>query len=159
ALQLRCPKDTCTCVTHLEIAECRKALESDFQHETYLWNPLTYDGVHVYTVGHYFAYTQRTRWTKWLKQLKGSCRRELVEPLAHILGDVVFDRTSILKTADILVPVPPDPQKYARRGFAPNDDVSKVLSSRLAMPVRKALVRRGSDTRRSSWAALADQFS
>jgi predicted amidophosphoribosyltransferase len=159
ALQLRCPKDVCTCTTHLEIAECRKALESNFEHETFLCNPLGFDGVLVYTVGHYFAYTRRTRWTRWLKELKGSCRREFVEPLANILADVVYERTTVLKTADILVPVPPDPQKYEKRGFAPNDDMAMVLSGRFAMPVRKAILRRGSDTRRSSWEVLAEQFS
>jgi predicted amidophosphoribosyltransferase len=119
---------------------------------------MNYEGVPVYTVGHYFAYTQRTRWTKWLKQMKANCRQELVAPLAQIMADFAYERTPVLKSADVLVPVPPDPAKYNKRGFAPNDDICAILQQRLAMPARRAIIRRGGDTRGSSLSQLAGQF-
>jgi predicted amidophosphoribosyltransferase len=157
-LQLHCSKVHCSCETHLQIGECQKALETNFNHETFLWAEGSYQGVEVYTVGRYFAYTQRTRWTKWLKQLKLDCKQELISPLAQILADVVIERTPVLRTGDLLVPVPPDTGKFVKRGFAPNDGIAGVISERFAMPVRHALIRRGGDTRNQTVAALAKQF-
>jgi predicted amidophosphoribosyltransferase len=79
--------------------------------------------------------------------------------MADVLADFIFEQTPLLRSADVLVPIPAAPRKFAARGFAPNDIVAKRLSMRLALPVYDVLRRvDGIDTRDATDAELSRQF-
>jgi predicted amidophosphoribosyltransferase len=120
----------------------------------------TVRGVVIYTVGPYHSRSYSGKWTKLLKRVKHApYDAEPIKPMADIMADFIAEQTPLLGEADVLVPIPPSPAKYAERGFAPNDIVADRVGARLAIPVWKVLVRRdGIDTKEASDAQLAAQF-
>lgn len=151
ALRIVCHENHCNCVSHFQIASCMG-----------LVTPLhdVVGGVNIHTVSHYYPYYAGDNWTKLLSAVKHRGEAHLLDPMADVLADFIFESTAILKTADILVPIPPSTDKFGHRGFAPNDIVAKRLQRRLALPCEEYLVRKpGPSTRESSYEELAAQFS
>ncbi len=153
-LAVPCNKRRCECNSHFQIAICQGVIEDSFVHKH------TIHGVIIYTVGPYHSRSHAGKWTKLLKAVKHApFKAEPLKPMADILADFIVEKTPLLGLVDVIVPVPPSPAKFAERGFAPNDIVSERLGGRLALPVRKALVRKdGISTKEASDAQLAGQF-
>jgi predicted amidophosphoribosyltransferase len=113
----------------------------------------------IYTVGPYYAHFPRGRWTQLLKHVKLQFRSDLLKPMAEVMATFILDQTALLEYVDILIPIPPSPEKFGERGFAPNDIVADYLGERLALPVRNVLVRKpGLATREATRQELAAQF-
>jgi predicted amidophosphoribosyltransferase len=152
-LGLECAKGHCHCESLYEIARCRNAIEAGFVQEE------ERGGVKIYTVGPYRPYCRREKWTKLLWRVKHQFESELLVPMAEVMADFVIKQTPLLKYVDLLVPVPPSPEKFRERGFAPNDIVADYLGPRLGLPVRKILLRKaGVPTREALMHELAAQF-
>lgn len=152
-MHLACIKPVCRCDTLFQAVECRSAIEPGFRHARRIGD------LAVYTVGPYHARCIRGMWTHYLKDLKGRCNRDLIEPLAEALATFILHETPLLATSDILVPVPPSTAKYSNRGFAPNDLLAEYLQRRLGLPLCVALTRKsGIPTREASDEELAAQF-
>lgn len=153
-LRLLCNKGDCRCQSHFQIATCKGLIDGDFA-----FRRVARDLV-IYTLGAYHARSYRGGWTKLLKAIKHfPYRSETLEPMADILADFIIEATPLLGDVDVLVPIPPSTRKFAERRFAPNDIVASRLSTRLALPVRRVLLRHdGPDTEGASDAELATQF-
>jgi predicted amidophosphoribosyltransferase len=130
-----CHKQSCACTNLIEVASCLGVVPPPF--------PLRYniDGLTVFTVGPYRSYSHDEPWSRLLKDVKKRCDPEPLLPLARTLADLLRFRTSVLETIDFSVPVPPDPEKYTRRGFAPTDVLADHLRDTLAVPVRRLIQR------------------
>ncbi len=149
-----CNRTPCECDSHFKIAKCRGIIGEGFPDRRDV------SGIPVYTVGPYYSRSYRGKWTKLLKAIKHApYDRRPLKAMADITADFVRETTSLLAEADMIVPIPPAPAKFAERGFAPNDIVAERLSVRLAIPVRKALVRKdGVPTKEASDEELESQF-
>lgn len=96
----------------------------------------------VYFLGRYYPWRPDQKWTRAIRHFKNQEITGIEEALAALLSDFLYKKTNVLESADYIVPVPPDPTKYVRRGlFAPNDLLAKGLSQSLALPMVTALVR------------------
>lgn len=152
-LGLVCVRTPCQCDTLFRIAKCRGAIDSDFPHRRSI------GGIVTYVEGPYYARCPHGKWTRYLKDLKGQFKRELIEPLAEAMATFILLETPLMASADILVPIPPSTAKFGDRGFAPNDLVAEYLRTRLGLPVCSALRRTsGTPTREASDEEFAAQF-
>ena len=102
-------------------------------HKVKSFEVLTLAAYHPYNMGH--------PWTRLLKRIKASHEANLLNPLIDILADFIFEETSLLRSADVVVPIPPSTDKYVNRGFAPNDIVAKGLEKRLGLVYYQVLFR------------------
>jgi len=121
ALAIVCHKGTCICKSHYAIASCMGLVEGLFD---------VVSGVEIHSLAGYHPYNAGHPWTRVLRRIKSAHRVELLNPVADILADFVLEHTGILRSADMVVPVPPSAEKYTERGFAPNDIVAKRLEKR-----------------------------
>jgi predicted amidophosphoribosyltransferase len=149
-----CNRTPCRCDSHFKIAQCRGVLGEGFPDTRKI------QGVPVHTIGPYYSRSYRGKWTKLLKAIKHApYDRKPLKAMADIVADFVREATSLLAEVDMIVPIPPSPEKFIERGFAPNDIVAERLSFRLAIPIRKVLVRmNGVATRDASDEELERQF-
>ena len=149
-----CVKRVCTCKSHYKIARCLGLIESGFPCKDNVRGNL------VYSLGPYRPYSGAGKWSNLLKAIKRYGKHSLLEAMADIVADFVLEDTDLMKRVDVVVPVPPSPDKFGRRGFAPNDIVGHRLQTRLALPFVGALLRKvGIETREADWDQLAGQFS
>lgn|GEM_PF-1982155 len=63
-----------------------------------------------------------------------SARPELIRRLASLLLSV-FGISSFADKVDIIIPIPPDSDRYSVRGYHPPDELSKSISSQSTIPV------------------------
>ncbi len=61
----------------------------------------------------------------------------LALPFAWLLADFVRSMTELVKSVDVVVPSPSNPNKYMARGFIPSLLIGKALSECLAIPYRE----------------------
>jgi predicted amidophosphoribosyltransferase len=95
-----------------------------------------------------------------VKKIKHDFEADLVPFMARVASDFMLLSPARWRDTDVLVPVPPSPEKFGKRGFAPTDLITRELSSMLGIPWRAALVRRaGPSTRDASYDELAAEFS
>lgn len=149
-----CTKSTCTCENHFEMARCLGVFGSDGPED------LPAFGLAITVIGLYHSWTNSTIWSKLVKKIKHDCEGELVPFMARVAADFIYLSSRRWQDTDVLVPVPPSPVKFGRRGFAPTDLLAKEISSILGIPWRAALVRTpGPSTREASYDELSAQFS
>ena len=67
------------------------------------------------------SWSKSTVWSKLIKKIKHDFEPQFIPFMARIAGDLMMISGSRWSDIDVLVPVPPSPQKYAKRGFAPTD--------------------------------------
>jgi len=75
-----------------------------------------------------------------IRAFKGGSHPELGEAFGWLLADYIMKRTNFLRAVDIIVPVPPDTEKYAHRGYAPTDILAQHVESETSVPRVKSLV-------------------
>lgn len=152
-LQSICTKTPCVCRSHFQVAVCREIIDRGYPQRV----PLR--GIPVHTMGLYHAYQRRGAWTKLLKAVKERHEPQWLEVLADIVADYLIEEGGVIGTADVLVPIPADPNKYVKRGFAPNDVLAEHLSRRVGLLVYPSLVRTpGESTREATEEELAAEF-
>jgi len=69
-----------------------------------------------------------------IREFKYSKNADLASPFAWLLADYIRCRTEILRSVDVMVPSPSNPNKQYERGFAPCLLIVKELSRCLAIP-------------------------
>jgi len=96
----------------------------------------------VYFLGKYHPWQPGHKWTRAIRHFKNQEVSGIEDALAALVSDYLYKKTNVLQFADYIVPVPPDPAKYVRRGnFAPNDHLANLLSQLFAVPMATALLR------------------
>jgi predicted amidophosphoribosyltransferase len=78
----------------------------------------------------------------------------------------VAERTSVLTVADVVVPIPADPDRFVQRMASLPDELAQAVQAQLAIPVAKfALQKIGSNvemkrlSRAERWAAAAEAYA
>lgn len=151
-LTIVCRKQPCHCKSHFAVASCMGLIGGGLHHSL--------GPIEVHTLAAYHPRKLGHPWTKLLKRVKSGHEADLLGSITDILADFVLEGTNVLRSADIVVPIPPSTEKYANRGFAPNDIVAKGLETRLALPCRQLLLRSsGPPTREASDEELSAQFT
>jgi predicted amidophosphoribosyltransferase len=149
-----CTKTPCACKNHFEMAHCLGIFGSDKPES------LAVFGHEIAVISIYHSWTASTTWSKLVKKIKHEFQADLVPFMARVASDFMLLSARRWCDADVLVPVPPSPSKYGKRGFAPTDLIAKEMSSILGIPWRAALVRKpGPPTREATYVELAAQFS
>jgi predicted amidophosphoribosyltransferase len=116
-------------------------------------------GTPAFIVGLYHSWSLSTTWSQVIRRIKLDYEVDLIPVTSRIAADFMCERTGLAETADILVPVPPSPGKYGKRGFAPTDLMAAEVSRVLAIPTRMALGRKpGVPTREATYTELLAQF-
>ncbi len=152
SLSIVCHEAKCNCLSHSAIASCKGLIGRGLHHVR--------GSVEVHTLAAYHPYNTGDHWTKLLRRIKTGHEAKLLEPVTDILAEFIVEETNVLRSSDIVVPVPPSTDKYVDRGFAPNDIVANGLERRLALPCRQWLYRSsGLPTREASQEALSEQFT
>lgn len=82
-------------------------------------------------------------------------KKPLGEVLGYLLAEHIRRNTHLLLQTDLIVPVPPDPERSAQRGFYPVGLLAGWTARYLALPCRE-LLRKGTGTVRSYQATLED---
>ena len=151
SLGIVCHKSHCDCNSHFTLASCMGLVEG-------LHHRLA--GVEVYTLAPYQPYNNGHKWTRILRRIKSNHETELIPPVGDILSDFILQESPVLQCVDLIVPVPPSVEKYANRGFAPNDLMAKKLERRLAMQSKQLLTRTlGKPTPETTLEELSEQFA
>ena len=148
-----CRTQGCECYSHYELARCLNIFEQE-------WNP-EFDacGTPAFIVGVYHSWSLSTVWSKVIRRIKLDYEADLIPFAARVAADFMRERTELAQSADVLVPVPPSPGKYGKRGFAPADLMAAEIGRVLALPCRMALGRKlGVSTREATYAELFSQF-
>lgn len=76
-----------------------------------------------------------------IRAYKRAFQPELGEAFGWLLADYIMNRTDLLREVDIIVPVPPDTEKYAHRGYAPTDLLAQQVESETSAPRLEAIIR------------------
>jgi predicted amidophosphoribosyltransferase len=151
-LTIVCRKQPCHCESHFTMASCMGLIGDGLHHSL--------GPIEVHTLDAYHPRNASYPWTRLLKRVKGGHEADLLGTIADILADFILERTTVLRSADVVVPIPPSIEKYVNRGFAPNDIVAKGLEKRLALPCRELLLRSsGTPTQDASDEELSAQFT
>jgi predicted amidophosphoribosyltransferase len=150
-LTIVCRKQPCHCESHFAVAFCMGLIGDGLHHSL--------GSTEVHTLDAYHPRNMSYPWTKLLKRVKSGHEADLLGTITDILADFILEKTTVLRSADIVVPIPPSTEKYANRGFAPNDIVAKGLEKRLALPCRQLLLSSGITTREASDEELSAQFT
>jgi predicted amidophosphoribosyltransferase len=151
ALGVTCVKSHCTCTSHIEIARCRHLVSDGLRD--------CRGGVTIHTLAPYYPYSPGDYWTRLLRAVKKQFQSDLLDPIGDIAADFLLELLGILDNADVVVPVPPSTEKFANRGFAPNDLLARRISARLALPFKPILQRKtGLATRAATTNELTKQF-
>lgn len=68
-----------------------------------------------------------------LESVQLNAREALIARLGLLMWDALR-RTNIARAADVLVPIPPDSERYATRGYHPPEAVARALSRHATIP-------------------------
>jgi competence protein ComFC len=151
-LTIVCRKQPCHCESHFAVASCMGLIGHGLHHSL--------GPIEVHTLDAYHPRNMSYPWTKLLKRVKAGHEADLLRTMTDILADFIQENTTVLRSADVVVPIPPSIEKYANRGFAPNDIVARGLQKRLALPYSQSLLRSsGTPTREASYEELSAQFT
>lgn len=149
-----CMKATCSCSDHYAVCKCLKMFGAEVPEKIH------YRNLEIWTLAKYHVMSLSTPWSKIIKRMKHDFEGELVPFTGRVTADFIGHHTDLLRSVDLLVPVPPSPTKFERRGFAPTDQLSREISRMLGVPW-KAILNRGVGvpTRQASDDELQQQFS
>ncbi len=78
-----------------------------------------------------------SRMIRWLKAEKGD---EVLRYLAYLLSCGIRTETQFLQAADILVPVPPDPNRRQERGFNNVTQLARYMESYCVLPIAEEML-------------------
>jgi predicted amidophosphoribosyltransferase len=115
----------------------------------------------VLTVG---AYAPRSsgRWTRLIRAYKVTdLDVRLADPLGLVMAEYLWEHPDVLAKIDVLMPVPPDPKKFAQRGFAPTSLLARVVSRHAGVPLREHVILRKAsdiDTRHATYEQMRACF-
>lgn len=90
----------------------------------------------IHALGRYVAWAGNTVLTERIRDMKRRSHPELAQHLAGLLAGYVARHSDLYERIDVVVAVPPDPEKFARRGYGPTDMMLEPFGRRLALPVR-----------------------
>lgn len=97
-------------------------------------------------------------WSRLLRTAKNPPRdqderRVVLDSTCGFLCRYILEETSVLRDADIVVAIPPDPERYAQRGMSLPDELAAAVERRLSLPwPTEALVKTKSvELRGLSW--------
>ena len=86
------------------------------------------------------------QFSRWVRRLKDG--DVLVSKhLGRLLADWIWSETHCLKDADLLVTVPGEPQREARRGFNPPEELAKAIQGCLGVPLLLDALKRNESSR------------
>lgn len=104
----------------------------------------------VYACGAYYAWSKKgAPWSRFvrLSKAKADADHDAAVALgAGYMSRFVFERTTLLREVDAVVPVPPHPGRYAERGFSLPQDLARGIEAFLGVPcLTRAVVHTGKD--------------
>lgn len=78
-------------------------------------------------------------WSRLLREAKNPPRdqderREVLEATCGYFCRYLVEATTVLRHADIVVAVPPDPERYAQRGMSLPDELAGAVERHLSLP-------------------------
>jgi hypothetical protein len=94
----------------------------------------------AYACGAYHAWTDRYMpWSNFLRLAKDARRdtedgRAALRIAGEFMCRVVFEETPLLRQVDVVVAVPANPARYARRMMSLPDELARALESHFALP-------------------------
>ncbi|HOX06847.1 MAG TPA: hypothetical protein PK280_10630 [Planctomycetota bacterium] len=81
-----------------------------------------------------------------IRHLKGNEGRSLCEVLAYMLALGLRRETGVLGKADVVIPVPPDPERIEERGFDNVAVMAEHLEAFMLVPLKNDLLRKAHGT-------------
>lgn len=107
---------------------------------------LGYEGLsavdQIHALGRYVVYSGNTPLTERIRDMKQRGYPELARHFAGLLAGYVARQPVLYGRVDLVVPVPPDPEKFAQRGNGPTDLMLDPLCGCLALPSRPTVLAR-----------------
>ncbi len=96
----------------------------------------------THALGRYVARFGNTPLTERIRDMKRRSHPVLAQHFAGLLAGYVSRQPDLYEALDLVVPTPPDPEKFARRGYGPTDLMLEPFCHRLGLPFRLTLLSR-----------------
>lgn len=110
-------------------------------------------------LGRYQPWLQRP-WTQLIRAYKEAPSTEVARAFAVAAYEHLLKQSWFCEV-DLIVPIPPNPTKFARRGFGPTDMIAKELERMCAIPSRQVLDRSvpRRDTQEADYAEVLSTYN
>lgn len=95
----------------------------------------------VLFLGHYHPYRKDDKWSNIIRHFKSNCTHDYAKALSMVLREYLADNDDITCKVDFIIPIPPDPIKYVKRGNAPTDLLEDSLRKQVAIPSYRYIMR------------------
>jgi predicted amidophosphoribosyltransferase len=96
----------------------------------------------VHALGRYMVWHGNTDFTERIRDMKRRSHPELARHFAGLLAGYVARQPDLYGCVDLVVSVPPDPEKFTRRGYGPTDLMLEPLCTHLGIPFRQDTLSR-----------------